>query len=180
MTMTMTMTMMILGGGGGPCCNDDWCWQWHGKSRLQWPQPNDWWNRHIFRQSIHNQHFLCLVLGDFSMPMCTAIGWPVPCLQRVLFADNWVFKNLLCSCLHVVMPERIKSALKIKSEKESRNVFTHLQCHDSGTNFQRCIMFRFLSQIDHIGLYKALVILGDFLPVRILWQPTFSYRDKSC
>ena len=89
------------------------------------------------------------------------------------------FTNLLCSCLSCLMPKRIKSALKLQSEKESRNIFTHLQCHDSGSDFQRCIMFRFLSQIDHIGLYKALVILGDFLPVRILWQPTFSYCDKS-
>ena len=169
--------MMVVEEGGGPCCNDDWCWQWHGKSRLQWPQPNDWWNRHIFRQSIHNQHFLCLVLGDFSMPMCTAIGWPVPCLQRVLFAVDRVLQFFFALVCRVVISKRIKSALKLQSETESRNVFTHLQCHDS--NFQRCIMFRFLSQIDHIGLYKALVILGDFLPVRILWQPTFSYCDKS-
>ena len=123
--------MMVVEEGGGPCCNDDWCWQWHGKSRLQWPQPNDWWNRHIFRQSIHNQHFLCLVLGDFSMPMCTAIGWPVPCLQRVLFAVDRVLQVLFALVCRIAMPKRIKSALKLQSETESRHVFTHLQCHDS-------------------------------------------------
>ena len=100
--------------------------------------------------------------------MCTALGWPVPCLQRVLFAVDRVLQIFFALVCGVVMPKRIKSALKLQSEKESRNVFTHLQCHDSGSDFQRCIMFRFLSQIDHIGLYKALVILGDFLPVRIL------------
>ena len=70
-------------------------------------------------------------LGDFSMPMCTAIGWPLPYLQRLLFAVDWVLQIIFALVYRVVMPERIKSALKIKSEKESRNVFTHLQRHDS-------------------------------------------------
>ena len=166
--------MMVVEGGGGPCCNDDWCWQWHGKSWLQWPQPNDWWNRHIFRQSIHNSHFLCLVLGDFSMPMCTARTGQCHVYKEFFLLLIEFLTIFSAPVFRNEMPKRIKSALKLESEKESRNVFTHHQCHDSGSKFQRCIMFRFLSQIDHIGMYKALVILGDFLPVRILWQPTFS------
>ena len=65
------------------------------------------------------------------MPMCTAIGWPVPCLQRVLFAVDRVLQVLFAPVCRIAMPKRIKSAFKLKSEKESRNVLTHLQCHDS-------------------------------------------------
>ena len=30
--MTTMMMQVLLNKGGGPCGNDDWCWQWHGKS----------------------------------------------------------------------------------------------------------------------------------------------------
>ena len=123
--------MMVVEEGGGPCCNDDWCWQWHGKSRLQWPQRL---MEPAYFQAVNSQLTFSLPsLGDFSMPMCTALGWPVPCLQRVLLAVDRVLQVLFALVCRIAMPKRIKSALKLQSETESRNVFTHLQCHDSLT-----------------------------------------------
>ena len=61
-------------------------------------------------QAVNSQPTFSLPsLGDFSMPMCTAIGWPVPCLQRVLFAADRVLQVLFALVCRIAMPKRIKS-----------------------------------------------------------------------
>ena len=153
--------------GRGSPGNDDRCWQWHGKSRLQWPTQR-LMDSYFLGSQFTIPIFLCLCSRDFFNADVHSSRSVWSALQRSLFTGQIWYKG----------SHKINCWTKLADTEEREwslcdraDCFLMMAtglfhgCSDTNSIALKALWFLicwFFTGIDHLQPYKALVTLGTF------------------